>query len=119
MKQKVFKVLRRIGLVMVLLLPPIGLVVRYWVIPAAIVAAIRERHEGYVKIDGWWIGGSSAGVTGLALHEEPSPSSPTWAAVDRVATDLSIGALLRGRIAPRRIVFERPSIFYRIDHDGK
>ncbi len=83
------------------------------------MAAIRQRHEGYVTIAGWWINGSSAGVTGLTLHEQPAPSSPTWAAVDRVATDLSVGAILRGRFMPRRIVFERASIAYRIDADGK
>ncbi len=119
MKMMTSKSLRRIGLGLVIVLPMIGLVVWYWVIPAAIVAAIRERHEGHVAISGWWINGSSAGVTGLTLHEQPAPGSPTWAAVDRATTDLSLGALLRGRFIPRRIVFDRASIAYRIDADGK
>ena len=119
MKMMTFKSLRRLALGLAIVLPMIGLVVWIWVIPAVIVAAIRQRHEGYVTIAGWWINGSSAGVTGLTLHEQPAPSSPTWAAVDRVATDLSVGAILRGRFMPRRIVFERASIAYRIGADGK
>jgi translocation and assembly module TamB len=119
MKMMTSKTLRRIGLGLAIALPLIGLVVWYWVIPAAIVAAIRERHEGHVAISGWWINGASAGVTGLALHEEPAPSSPTWAAAERVSTDLSLGALLRGRFIPSRIVFDRASIAYRIGADGK
>ncbi len=86
--------LRRLALGLAIALPIVGLIIWIWVIPAVIVAAIRQRHEGYVTIAGWWINGSSAGVTGLTLHEEPAPGSPTWADVDRVATDLSLGALL-------------------------
>ena len=118
MKQTIFKWLRRIGLVLAIAIPAIGVVAWRWLIPAAIVAAIRERHEGYVTIRGWWIDGTSAGVTALTLHEQPSPDSPTWAAVDRVTTDLSVGALLHGRLTPRRIDFDRPSISYRIGRDG-
>ena len=118
MKMMTFKSLRRLALGLAILLPMIGVVVWIWVVPRVIVAAIRQRHEGYVTIAGWWINGSSAGVTGLTLHEQPAPSSPTWAAVDRVSTDLSVGALLHGRFTPRRIVFERASIAYRIDADG-
>ncbi|MHB1557761.1 MAG: AsmA family protein [Isosphaeraceae bacterium] len=108
----------RLALLLAILLPAIGVAVWYWVIPAVIVAAIRERHEGYVSISGWWIGGSSAGVTGLVLHEKPNPDSPTWAAADRVSTDLSIWGLLRGRMTPARIVFDGAKIHYRIDTDG-
>ncbi len=112
------RILRRLVLVLAIALPAIGMAVWHWVIPAVIVAAIRERHEGYVAISGWWINGSSAGVTGLVLHEKPPPSSPTWATADRVSTDLSIWGLLRGRMSPKRIVFERAKIHYRIDTDG-
>src|SRR6185312_2605390 len=97
MRMMTSKSLRRIGLALAFALPVIGLILWFWVIPAAIVAAIRDRHEGYVRISGWWIGGSSAGVTGLELHEDPAPTSPTWAAIDRVTTDLSFVALLHGR----------------------
>ncbi len=112
------RILRRLVLLLAIALPAIGVAVWYWVIPAVIVAAIRERHEGYVSISGWWIGGSSAGVTGLVLHEKPNPDSPTWAAADRVSTDLSIWGLLRGQMTPRRIVFDGAKIHYRIDTDG-
>ena len=73
MRMMTSKSLRRIGLALVIALPVIGLILWFWVIPAVIVAAIRERHEGYVRISGWWIGGSAAGVTGLELHEDPAP----------------------------------------------
>lgn len=112
------RILRRLVLVLAIALPTIGVAVWHWVIPAVIVAAIRERHEGYVSISGWWISGSSAGVTGLVLHEKPPPDSPTWANADRVSTDLSIWGLLRGRMTPNRIVFDRAKIHYRIDTDG-
>src|SRR5262249_31224492 len=95
MRMMTSKGLRRIGLALAIALPTIGLIAWFWVIPTVIVAAIRQRHEGYVRIAGWWIGGSSAGVTGLQLHEDAAPGSPTWAAVDRVTTDLSLGAILR------------------------
>ncbi len=111
--------LRRLGLGMAIAMPLIGLIVWYVVIPRVIVAAIRQRHEGHVTIAGWWIDGSSAGVTGLTLHETPAADSPTWAAVDRVSTDLTFGALLRGRFIPRRIVFDRAVISYRIADDGQ
>src|SRR5262249_47201412 len=84
MKKMTTNNVARLGLAVAIGLPGIGLVAWFWIIPSVIVAAIRERHEGYVAISGWWINGSSAGVTGLALHEEPTPGSPTWAAVDRV-----------------------------------
>ena len=110
--------LRRLGLGLAIAMPLIGLIVWYVVIPRVIVAAIRQRHEGHVTIAGWWISGSSAGVTGLTLRETPAPDSPTWAAIDRVSTDLTLGALLRGRFIPRRIVFDRATITYRIAADG-
>ena len=91
MRMMKFRSLRRLALGLAIALSIVGLIIWIWVIPAVIVAAIRQRHEGYVTIAGWWINGSSAGVTGLTLHEEPAPGSPTWAYADRVATDLSLG----------------------------
>ena len=113
-----FKKLRRLGLGLLIALALILIVLWVWVIPRAIVAAIREHHGGYVTIAGWWVNGSSAGVTGLTLHEGPEPSSPVWLVSDRVATDLTLWGLLRGRFAPSRIVFRHPSIRYRIDAEG-
>ena len=109
---------RRLFLALLVVLIPIGIVLWVWVIPRLIVAAIQERHEGHVTISGWWINGSSAGVTGLSLHEGQEPSSPVWMSADRVTTDLSLWGLLHRRFSPRRIVFRHPSIQYRIDPDG-
>ncbi len=91
----------------------------FWVVPTWIVAEIRKHHQGHVTIRGWWIGGSSAGVTGLTLHETPSADSPVWATTERVTTDLSIGVLLRGRFTPRWIHFQAPRVRYRITEDGR
>jgi translocation and assembly module TamB len=113
-----FKGLRRLGLGLLIALVLVGVVVWIWVIPAAIRAGIRAHYDGHFAFEGWWIGRSSAGVTGLTLHEGPSPDSPVWASAERVATDLSLGGLLRGRFTPRRIVFRHPFIQYRIDAQG-
>ncbi len=113
-----FKSLRRLGLGLLIALTLILVVLWLWVIPAVIKAGIREHYDGDFAFKGWWIGRSSAGVTGLTLHEGPSPNSPVWARVERVTTDLTLGGLLRGRFTPRRIVFRQPSIQFRIDAKG-
>jgi translocation and assembly module TamB len=113
-----FKSLRRLGLGLIVILGVIATILWVWVIPRAIVAAIRERYDGHVTIAGWWVNGSSAGVTGLTMHETSEPSSPAWLVADRVATDLNLWGMLRGRFAPRRIVLRHPSIVYRIDAEG-
>jgi translocation and assembly module TamB len=95
-----------------------ALVVRAWVIPAVIVGQIRARYGGRVEIRDWWLNGTSAGVVGLALHEGTAADSPVWAAAERVATDLSLGGMLRGRFAPRRLLIRSPRITVRIDRDG-
>ena len=99
----------------------VGVVAVVWfvVIPAMIVAEIRKHHDGYVTISGWWVGRSSAGVTGLTLHESSSPSSPVWATSDRLTTDLSIGSLVQGRLNPGRISILAPRIVCRIGEDGQ
>ncbi len=114
-----FKSLRRLGLGLLIALTLIGVVMWVWVIPAVIRAAIRDHYDGDFAFQRWWIGRNSAGVTGLTLHEGPASSSPIWARVEQVSTDLTLGGLLRGRFTPRRIVFRHPSIQYRIDAQGK
>jgi hypothetical protein len=105
-----FKNLRRLGLGLLITLGLIAIILWVWVIPRAIVAAIRQHHGGYVTIAGWWVGGSSAGVTGLTLHEGPEPSSPVWMATDQVTTDLNLWGMLRVRFSPRQIAFRHPAI---------
>ena len=114
-----FKSVRRLGVVLLITTGLIGVVIWNWVIPRAIVAAIRERYDGDVTIGGWWINGSSAGVTGLTLRETINPSSPAWLTTDWVSTDLNLWGLFHGRLAPRRIVLAHPSIQYRIDANGQ
>ena len=113
-----FKGLRRLGLGLLIALALLVVVVWVWVVPAVIRAGIREHYDGHFAFKGWWIGRSSAGLTGLTLHEDPSPSSPVWARVEQVRTDLTLSGLLRGRFTPSRIVFRHPSIQYRIDAQG-
>ncbi len=110
---------RRLFLALLIVLIPIGIVLWVWVIPRVIVAAIQQNYEGHVAISGWWINGSSAGVTGLSLHEGQEPRSPVWMSADRVSTDLSLWRLLHRQFSPRRIVFRHPSIQYRIDPKGQ
>src|SRR5262249_4008955 len=111
------KILRWLGLGLGIVLALV-LVLGIWVVPAVIVAEIRKHHRGYVTIRGWWIHWSSAGVTGLTLHEQESPGSPVWAAAERVTSDLSLGSLLRGKFSPRRLLFDHPSVSYRIEAEG-
>ena len=58
-----FKKLRRLALGLLIALALIVLILWIWVIPRAIVSAIRQRYDGDVTIAGWWVNGSSAGVT--------------------------------------------------------
>ena len=113
-----FKGLRRLGLGLLIAFSLLLVVLWIWVIPAVIRGAIREHYDSHFAFQGWWIGRSSAGVTGLTLHEGPSPSSPVWARVDQVETDLTLVGLLRGWFTPRRILFRHPSIQYRLDAQG-
>jgi translocation and assembly module TamB len=97
----------------------VALVVRAWVVPAVIARELRANLHGPAKFDGWWLGWSSAGVTGLAVCEGPDGDSPEWLTADRVATDLSVGGLLRGRLAPERIELRGPKIALRFDEKGE
>ncbi len=82
MKPATRRVLRVvIGLAIALV---VGLVVRAWVVPAVIGRELRARFHGPAKFDGWWLGWSSAGVTGLTLREGPGADSPAWLTADAV-----------------------------------
>ena len=112
---------RRLRVAMWVCLALVGAVAAFchWVVPRLIVAEIRKHHRGHVAIRGWWVGRSSAGVTGLTLRESPSADSPAWATAERVTTDLTLGGLLRGRTTPRRLTVLRPRVVYRIGEDGR
>src|SRR5262249_32715557 len=114
MRSKVLRWLA-LGLVFVLTL---ALALGIWVVPSVIVAQIRKHHRGYVTIRGWWIHWSSAGVTGRPRHGREPPGHPVWAAAERVTSDLSLGSLLRGKFSPRRLLFDHPSVSYRIEAEG-
>ncbi|SIO66682.1 translocation and assembly module TamB [Singulisphaera sp. GP187] len=94
-------------------------VVRSWVVPALIVRAIQGQFEGRATIRDWWLNGQSAGVIGLAVHEQSSADSALFASVERVSTDLSLWRLLRGHFFPARIVLQRPAITLRVDDAGQ
>ncbi|HEY2155425.1 MAG TPA: hypothetical protein VGH33_07330, partial [Isosphaeraceae bacterium] len=92
--------------------------VRAWVVPALIARELRAKFHGPAKFDGWWLGWSSAGVTGLTMREGPGADSPAWLTAQAVETDLSIGGLLRGRVAPGRIDLRGFRIVLRFDEKG-
>ena len=96
-----------------------GVVGVAWGVPAVIRGQLAARYGGKLAFSGWWLDNASAGVKGLALHEGAATSSPVWARADRVATDLSLGGLVRGRVAPTKITLFRPDIVFRLDADGK
>jgi translocation and assembly module TamB len=94
------------------------LIVRAWVIPAAITAQLSARLHGQAKFDNWWLGFRSAGVSGLTLREGPGADSPAWLTAERVETDLSIGSILRGRLAPATIHVRGPRLLLRFDENS-
>jgi hypothetical protein len=94
-------------------------VVRVWVVPAVIVGIIQKNYAGDVTVRDWWINRSSAGIRGLALREGFGPRSPIWAQVESVTSDLSLGALLRGRLTPRMLVLRSPRLVFRLDPNGR
>ena len=104
-----------LALVMVVLL----VVVKVWVVPAVIAGQIRSAYGGDVAVGGWWVNGSSAGVTDLVLHEGRDAASPVLARAERVTTDLSLGSLLRGHFQPGSIRLEGPEVTIRLDRDGR
>jgi translocation and assembly module TamB len=112
------RTLKRLGIASIFLVAAF-FAVRTWVVPAIIVQQIEARYHGKVEVGNWWFGWKSAGLTGVRLHETPAGDSPTWFAAERVSTDLSISALLHGRIMPGRIEIDRPSVDFRLDAKGQ
>ena len=94
-------------------------VVRNYLVRAIIIQQIRKEYGGQVVVGDWWLNGTSAGLTGVALGETDRPDGPNWVAVDRISTDISIGGLLRGRYLPTRVEVEHPKLALRFDRDGK
>jgi translocation and assembly module TamB len=92
--------------------------VRAWVVPALVVRALEARAGGRVEIRDWWLNTRSAGVVGLKVAEGLEAHAPVWATAERVATDLSLGGLLRGRLAPGEIRLDRPRVSLRFDRKG-
>lgn len=95
------------------------LVVRAWVVPALIVGRIEAVTGGKTAIRGWWLNGRSAGVTGLTVRDGPATDAPVWAEAATVSTDLTLGGLLRGRFAPKRVHLEGAKAVVRIGRDGE
>ncbi|MGE5756779.1 MAG: hypothetical protein ACM35G_13865, partial [Planctomycetaceae bacterium] len=95
------------------------IIVRAWAVPALIRSQLQAQFEGKVDFRDWWLNGRSSGVVGLALHEGPGTDSPVFASAERVATDLSLPGLLRGRLSPRRITLDSPKVTFRLDRDGR
>lgn len=97
----------------------LGFVVWTWVIPSLIVGRIGANYGGRVTIRSWWLNSRSAGVSGLALHEDFDNSSSPWLNIPRVETDLTLGGLLRGRTTPTVVTIVRPNAQILLDKNGK
>lgn len=91
----------------------------YWGVSALISGQLHARYGGRVTFSGWHLGASSSSLGNLALGETNSPDSPVWAEAERVETDLTLGGILRGRLAPTKIILFRPRITFRVGADGK
>jgi translocation and assembly module TamB len=108
------KLWKGVGAALVVLLAAV-LAVRTWVVPALIAGQIQSRLGGRASVGSWWLGGSSAGATGLALRD----GSEVWATADRVTTDLSLPGVLRGRTSPRRVTIDGAKLTVRVGRDGR
>jgi len=95
-----------------------ALVVRTWVVPAVLTAQIAARTGGRVEIGRWYLNNRGAGVVGLRLYDGAGAGAPAWASVGRVATDLTIPGLLRGRYMPGRVKLEGGEVALRFDAKG-
>ncbi len=106
------------GAVVLGIVATIVLVIRAWAVPAMIARELRARAHGPVKFEDWWLGADSAGVSGLTLREGPGADSPAWLTAGRVETDLTLGGVLRGRLAPTKLTVVGPKIVLRFDAKG-
>ena len=91
----------------------------YWGVSAIISRQLQARYGGRVTFSGWQLGTSSASLSRLALGETNAPDSPVWAEAERVETDLSIGGIARGRVAPKKIILFSPRITFRVGPSGE
>jgi len=111
------KLWRILGIGLVVLVVA-GLIVRQWVVPGLIARALESRYAGKISVGGWWLGGSSSGITDLSLHEGPGADSPVWATAKAIETDLSMRAILSGRVMPGKITLRSPAITFRLAEDN-
>jgi len=109
---------RWIGLVLVVLAVAFG-VIRTWVVPAVLVSEIRKQYRGKVVVGNWWLGLSSAGISGIELGETDAEDAPVWFSAGRISTNVSLGGLIRGRFMPTRIEVDRPKIVFHLDAKGQ
>ena len=93
-------------------------VVRNYLIRVIIIQQIQKQYNGRVELGDWWLNGTSAGVTGLALGESKAPDSPTWISAERISTDISLGGLLRGKFLPTKVEVEHPKLSLEFAKDG-
>jgi hypothetical protein len=92
-----------------------ALVFWLWVVPGAITSRLRSLAPGTrVTFDFWWPGG----LSGVRWFEGPQPDAPLWARCERVETDLTWAALLRGISWPGSIVLLGPDVTVRLDAAG-
>ena len=108
----------RIGAIALVLVVGTVVIVRTWVVPSILNARLQDQFHGPAHFDGWWLGGRSAGVSGLVLREGPGSDSEPWLSADRIETDLSIGRIVAGRVSPGRIVIVNPKLRLRFDRRG-
>ncbi len=108
----------RIGAIVLVVLIGAILVVGSWIVPSILANRLRAQFHGPAHFDNWWLGGQSAGVSGLILREGPGDNSESWLSAERVETDLSIGRVFTGRFTPSRIIIENSRLTLRVDRRG-
>jgi translocation and assembly module TamB len=94
-------------------------VIRTWVVPAIILGQVRSSYGGKVVIRSWWFGLNSAGLEGVALGEGTRADAPDWFTADRIAVDVSLGSLIRGRFKPTLVTIEHPRVQFQFDAKGQ
>lgn len=109
---------KRSGLALAVVLAVL-VIVRTLVVPALLARTIESLLGCRATINDWWLGASSAGIVGLTIYEGTEPGAPVWATAKTVTTDLSLGALLRGRFTPGRVTVRDPKVDLRFDRHGQ